>query len=539
MTADPVVVVGSGPSSLHFAQTLLARGRRVRMLDVGRRGPEPMLPDLALDELKERLDAPVDYFLGKDYGSLILPGSDEEYYGFPPGKEYVFEEIAGHRFGAEGFAPLVSYAAGGLAQAWTGGSYPFTDEELHDFPFGLRELLPHYAEVARRIGMSGERDDLAAFFPWHDGLQPSLDLDEHSRVLMEQYERRRAFVNGKLRAYVGRSRVAVLSRAHRGREACGYLGRCLWGCPTRSLYTPSVTLAECREDPGFEYVSGVAVTHFEANAEGRIHKVVARDLSSGTDRRFEVGTLALGAGTLASARIFLRSLRLDRGETPQLRGLMDNRQAMMPFVNLRMVGRPFDSRTYQYHQLAIGLDTGDPQGYVHGLVTTLKTALVHPLVQSIPTAVGTALGAFRGIHAALGLVNINFADHRRPDNAVWLETGAAGDAEPVLRIRYSPDAREPERVASSSDAFRKLLRALGCVAPRGMFRMRPMGASVHYAGTVPMTYDGGPSTCDPLGRSRDFANLLFVDGTTFPSLPAKNLTFTLMANATRIAEGIA
>jgi hypothetical protein len=29
---------------------------------------------------------------------------------------------------------------------------------------------------------------------------------------------------------------------------------------------------------------------------------------------------------------------------------------------------------------------------------------------------------------------------------------------------------------------------------------------------------------------------MFADGSTFPDLPAKNLTFTLMANATRIAE---
>ena len=44
-----------------------------------------------------------------------------------------------------------------------------------------------------------------------------------------------------------------------------------------------------------------------------------------------------------------------------------------------------------------------------------------------------------------------------------------------------------------------------------------------------------PST-DETCRSRDFENLYFVDGTTFPSIPAKNLTFTLMANAARVAE---
>ena len=42
-------------------------------------------------------------------------------------------------------------------------------------------------------------------------------------------------------------------------------------------------------------------------------------------------------------------------------------------------------------------------------------------------------------------------------------------------------------------------------------------------------------TTTPDGRSRDLDGLWLVDGVTFPSLPAKNLTFTLMANASRIA----
>ena len=63
-----------------------------------------------------------------------------------------------------------------------------------------------------------------------------------------------------------------------------------------------------------------------------------------------------------------------------------------------------------------------------------------------------------------------------------------------------------------------------------------MGASVHYAGTLPMTANSAPLTCTPECRSRDFKNLYFVDGTTFPFLPSKNLTFTLMANAVRVAE---
>jgi choline dehydrogenase-like flavoprotein len=76
--------------------------------------------------------------------------------------------------------------------------------------------------------------------------------------------------------------------------------------------------------------------------------------------------------------------------------------------------------------------------------------------------------------------------------------------------------------------------ALGCVAPSSMTRLRPMGASVHYAGLMPMTEQGGDFTTDSTGRCRPFENLIVADGSTFPALPAKNLTLTLMANATRI-----
>jgi choline dehydrogenase-like flavoprotein len=65
-----------------------------------------------------------------------------------------------------------------------------------------------------------------------------------------------------------------------------------------------------------------------------------------------------------------------------------------------------------------------------------------------------------------------------------------------------------------------------------------MGASVHYSGTLPMSVQPKPQTVSPDCKSHDFKNLYFVDGTSFPSLPAKNLTFTLMANAARVADNV-
>ena len=53
-----------------------------------------------------------------------------------------------------------------------------------------------------------------------------------------------------------------------------------------------------------------------------------------------------------------------------------------------------------------------------------------------------------------------------------------------------------------------------------------------------MSEDGSDLTTDRAGRCRPFENLVIADGSTFPSLPAKNLTFTLMANATRVAREV-
>lgn len=532
---DPVVVVGSGPSGVHFAETALERGRRVLMLDVGHAGADPAAPAEDLNGLKARLPDPVAYFLGEDLSSAVLPGRAGEYYGFPPGKDYVFRADGGIDFRATEFAPLFSFARGGLAEAWTGGCYPFTGEDLAAFPFGWSEIAPHYERVARRIGITGAEDDLAPFLPVHDGLLPPLDPDEHARDLLAAYEARRERMNSRHRFFLGRSRSAVLSRPLGGRPACDKLGRCLWGCPSDAFYTPSVTLRQLRAKDGFEYVSGVRVEHFGFDDGGRVDRVHATSLATGARREFAAGALVLAAGTLCTSKIVLDSVYRATGEVRELEGLCDNRQVLVPFVNTRLAGRRYEPRSYQYHQLAFALAGTTAADHVHGLVTTLKTALVHPVVQSIPTSLAAGLGAFRDLHAALGLVNVNFSDTRRPENRVSLEV-AGRDRPTKLAISYRPGPAEPARIERTLAALRAVLGDLGCVAPKGMTHVRPMGASVHYTGTLPMSREGGPGTTDANGRLRGFENLWIADGATFPSLPAKNLTFTLMANASRVAE---
>ena len=319
------------------------------------------------------------------------------------------------------------------------------------------------------------------------------------------------------------------------RTGCRYLGRCIWGCPVDALYTPSRTLEALRGSSRFEYVPDVYVTHFDADSEGRVTQVVTEPLTGGEGRVFPVETLVLAAGALATSRIVLQSVYRRTGETRRLPGLMDNRQILVPFVNLGMIGRRFEPKSYQYHQVLLGLEAERPDTYVHCQITTLKTAMIHPIVQSVPFDLKTALGLFREVHAALGILNVNLHDTRRDRNHVTLNY--EGDR-PRLALHYEAPESEPARNRKILGRLKRALWKLGCVAPPGMAHTRPMGASVHYAGTLPMTERDEPWTVDPTGRSRDFPNLIIADGATFPFLPAKNITFTLMANATRIARAL-
>jgi choline dehydrogenase-like flavoprotein len=107
-----------------------------------------------------------------------------------------------------------------------------------------------------------------------------------------------------------------------------------------------------------------------------------------------------------------------------------------------------------------------------------------------------------------------------------------------LEIQYSPSPGEPEIIKDALKRTRQLLWKLKCIVPPSMIHIRPMGASVHYTGTIPMTKENAPYTTTKFCQSNDFSNLYIVDGTTMPFLPSKNITFTLMANAVRVAENV-
>lgn len=528
-----LLVVGSGASGVHFTLTALQRGHRVTMLDVGHPRPEIPAPDTAFPDLPEALDDPAAWFLGPDGEQVVYPGDASSYYGHPPSKAYVFQTVPNVPTRSEAMVPLFTFARGGFAEAWTAGCYPFSPADLAGMPVTSDDLRPHYQEVARRIGIGGVEDDLAPFLPFEAEYLPPLPLDPHSAHLVAGYARRRAVLHRQHRFFLGRSRVATLTTDRDGRQACSQLGRCLWGCPSRSIYTPSQTLEQCDTFPGFRYHPGLLVRRFDYDGDGRIGRVLAQPVDGGPPSSFTGDAVILAAGALGSSRIVLESMAHRTGTAPRLPGLMDNRQIHMPFLTPGMLGTAPMLAAYQFHHLAFAVARDPETDHVHGQITTLKAASVHPILAGIPGDLRSALRLFQGVRSSLGIANVNLHDTRRSTSYLTLDP--TGDGAPCLVVHYDPDPGEPARMAAATRDVRRALRRMGSWVLPGLVRVLPMGASVHYAGTLPMTAEPTPLAVDPSCRSWDFPNLHVVDGAVLPRLPAKNLTFTLMANAVRVA----
>jgi choline dehydrogenase-like flavoprotein len=532
-----IVVVGSGATGVHFALTALERGHDVTMLDVGHERPPPVLPHATFDQLKEDLPDPVSYFLGGRGEGVVYPSTAASYYGHPPSKQYVFDVPAGFAMTSSAMSPRFSFARGGFAEAWTAGTYAYNETDLSLFPVDYDEMRRCYATVSRRIGIGGVRDDLERFIPFDDIYLEPLPLDPHSRWLWDRYHRRRERLQRELGFYLGRSRVATLSRPFRDRDPCEQLGRCLWGCPTHggAIYSPLSTLHECMTHSRFRYVPGVLARRFEYATDGRVTRVVAKEKAGGETIVIEGELFALAGGALSSSKIVLDSRYWQTKEIGLLSGLMDNLQIHVPFLTPAMIGTKVQTASYQFHHLAIGVVRPDPLDYVHGQITTLKSASVHPIVQNLPFDLRGAAAVFRAIRAGLAVVNVNLPDRRRADSQLTIRPRGESE-ETELVIRYVEDPGERGRMESAVRSVKQALQALGCFVPPGMTRVLPRGTSVHYAGTMPMSTAPGDFTCSSDGRSHAHENLYVVDGASFPFLPSKNHTFTLMANAVRVAQ---
>jgi len=495
------IVVGSGAAGTWAAWAL--RGTRTLVLDVGHRPPESHLEGNLYDLRRAR--ELHDETVGPRYESLHnLENPELSPKVKSPLMRHVIDRPEGaHLVRSETFQALVSYAEGGLANAWGAQVYRFMREDLAGFPITEDELAPHYDTLTREIGISGVEDDLRRFHGPATGLLPPLELTALGRRVLEKYGEpfRREGV------FIGRPRLAVRNPTYENLE--------FFKPRIPAVYTPAFTLGSMVKRGEIEYAPGHLVDGFRETDDG----VEVRS-GSGT---FRAKRLILALGALNTARLVLDS----EGDRESRLPILENPCSFAPLVMPSRIGMPIERRSF-YAQLNLFYSGPLWKEPVVGMIYGVEGLLRSDLLFQFPLAARGCLAAARWVLPAMAVLQVFYPDD--PDPAQTLRLDGRGD----LVIDFAP--RAPGIVE------RHLLNVLRRSGLRGSTRHirqgRP-GASVHYAGSLPMREK-------PLKRyETDRNGLLFgkrrvhvADAATFPRLPAKNLTFTIMANALRIGEAV-
>jgi choline dehydrogenase-like flavoprotein len=419
-------------------------------------------------------------------------------------------------------------ALGGLGNAWGAGVFEFDDQELADWPIRADDLRPHYDAVAARIGVAAATDDLTPFIPRPTDALPPLEVDTNAQRILDRYERQRERLN-RGGFYMGRVPLAVCTQKHDGRGPQRYGDMDFWSDGDRSVYRPRFTVEQLMQSAAFHYVARQLVLRFSESNDGV--DVTARNVDTGAITRFAANALVIAAGTLGTTRIALRSLGAYDARVP----LLCNPYTYAPVLNWPMVGAEAADRRHSLAQISAVFQPQrghGARGSVQVQFYSYRSLLTFRLLGETPLPYAEALRTLRLLMPALGILGINHDDSPSPARYCELQRGDT-DERDVLRVHYDLAEDEQRRIDRNEREVLRNFRRLG-VWP--LKRVRPPhGSSIHYAGTLPMTRDGNALTTQRDGLLRGTRAVYIADGSVFPYLPAKGLTFTIMAHANRVA----
>ncbi len=305
-----------------------------------------------------------------------------------------------------------------------------------------------------------------------------------------------------------------------------------WADTDRSVYRPHYTLAELQAYPNFTYHRPVLVSSFREQGDGRV-TVMGTNLQTGQQETHGGRSLILAAGVLGTTRIVLRSLERYGVPVP----LVANPYTLVPMLNLGMLGRLPSRHKHSLAQLCLVFDPQEPgEPLLHAHIHSYRSLLNFRLIQELPLPHREGMRLTQLLLPALAILAIDHEDRPGPGKFCRLHRGRLGEPD-RLELVYTLPAEQLARQRCQERRLLRLFLRLGCLP---LTRVRPgHAASAHYGGTLPMTREDRELTVTPDGRLRGTRAVYVADGASFPYLPAKGLTFTMMANANRIGEHVA
>ena len=478
-----VAVIGSGPSGWAASNTLIALGHDVTVIDTGL-----IESDLVKNETRT---------MNSTLNRKLYFGSDLPYRSFPFGPSLTSQKVN----------PISSFAHGGLSLVWGATMLPYCQEDTNDWPFNISTLEKQFYELSKLIPITGNMDALSDTYGNFYSRRGIIPSDRIVRLL----ESLNQVVIPRIQ--VGLSRLAV-ETGKRDVDGCIYCNKCINGCPSNFIWNSKdlnlgVKKLKLRVIKVLESSSGICIDAVDVNGK---HLAL---------ESFE--KIFLAAGPLESFRILANSKIIGGVGI-----LKDSATFFLPLIVLPRLGKTLHN-SFGLSQLFIRLGRSDSHPaskyqlyeYSEDLVARAKKAL--PLGVIVPNCI---LKFFlKRMMVAIGYID---GDDSPSIKMNLLEDGSLFSD---LNLTGKSYKERDQVIKRSIKRLSVNIRKHGLIPLPFLAQIAVPGEGVHFGSSIPMG-----NNSDLLGRPVGSKNIHVVDSSVLPSIAPGPMTFTVMANAMRIAE---
>ena len=496
-----VAVIGTGPAAFSVVSALSSHieggGVRVTLL-----GPAGTRPAFALRGRDPRTWTAAEYDALHQQLKRLGGG------GFPPPRTQ-YGSLLEKCLGDLRTTLYRTDYFGGLGEFWSTAMFPFRERDFRNWPIGHGEMSAYYRRVADLVGIAGEPDGFRNSYPDTFVNRPAVRQTPLAVDLTRSLARRGS-QGPRFKIRAAANQLAVETRADES-NACEYCGGCFYGCFKDALFRPGAELEKLIARGTISWLPR-AVVAVSSRSDGDLEV----DLGSGSTKRFQ--KVFLCAGAIGSSEIISRSLGISDHDV----FIDDNEMYNFPILYYGAQKHRFTDH-FSISATAVTIEPVQAGCGESG----------HLLVAALPSLMFDYYVPKRLADRVRGLVR--FVQGRFLIGQMYVDGATA--ARYALRVDRDGHASIRPVRSGASDARARLQIAELARALRGS-RFAPLrlplmrvSSSYHYVGGFPF---GNPLV--PVGERCEILPGLFAcDSMVFPDSPAQPLTFTIMANAMRVA----
>lgn len=523
MNGDHWIIVGSGPSGVSAAQALISRGQKVTLIDSGiqiEKETETIVSDLGKQQPETWDSASIEAIkLKTAVNSSGIPRKKIF------GSEFPFDRTGvPWDYKPSGVGCFPSFAEGGLSNVWGAAVLPVRSSEIVDWPISRRELDPHYQAVESFMPISGTSHDLIDWFSLNASLEnrSRYQLSQQALRLLEDLEHSKDNLR-RLGFQYGQSRLAARVKN------CNYCALCMYGCPYGLIYKSTSTLKDLEKTGLLIHMSGLILESLSEST----HSVEACliDRKTGTRSTLQGDRLFLACGPIESTRLLLNLTKLD----PSRVTLQDNQYLLFPWVRYASTPDVKQERLHTLSQLFFEIENPELSKYSVHIQAYSYNDLFPRALKSVAFGLGTVFQPLDShLFSRFWMLQTYFHSHDSPGIRVDLQKNATG-MECLELKSHSPSEFHRSRQKAILSYFKRHSKFFKAFPVSFMARFGLAGSGNHLGSSFPMARDPVTGQTDLWGRPFGFSRIHAVDSSVLPSVPATTMTYTVMANAHRIA----